>query len=272
MKNETREHLFNQAKKWVYEAGSVIKEKINDPLIINSKSNPDDLVTTMDKEIEQFFAYNIKSHYPNHLLLGEEGYGDDVTSLDGILWIIDPIDGTMNFVHQKKNFAISVALYFEGVGEIGIIYDVMSDTLYSAKRNKGAYKNSTKLPSLNKSLKFPESIIGINQRWLFNNKFADEKGLQHLVRQVRGTRSYGSAALEFAYVAEGSIDGYMSMRLSPWDVAAGIVIVNEVGGITTNVYGEDVNMLETNPIVVSNPRIQADLLKPFKVKKSDSSY
>lgn len=271
MNQDFRNSLFNEAKKWVLEAGSNIRRKINDPLIINSKSNSNDLVTTMDKETEAFFASKIKDHYPEHLLLGEEGYGDDVTSLDGIVWIVDPIDGTTNFVHQKKNFAISLAIYHDDIGEIGLIYDVMSDVLYSAKKGEGAYKNGIRLPLLNKDIKFSKSILCLNHAWLCKNNFIDENITKSIVGQVRGTRTYGVASLEFAYVAEGSIDGYLSMRLSPWDIAAGMIIVDEVGGVTSNTKGQPVNMLKTNAIIVCNSKIYQDILSPFLIdEKSDS--
>src|SRR5699024_2313745 len=134
---------------------------------------------------------------PDHKILSEEGYGDDVDSLDGTVWIIDPIDGTMNFVHQKRNFAISIGIYHDGIGEIGLVYDVMADMLYSAKKDEGAMKNGEKLPHLKQELKLEESILGINHFWLCENKLIDEKVMQNLIKTVRGTRTYGSAALEF---------------------------------------------------------------------------
>ena len=233
MEFNTRETLFKQARQWILAAGKIIREKIDDPMIIDTKSNANDLVTTMDKETEQFFADRIKEKYPDHLLFGEEGYGDNIDSLDGTIWIVDPIDGTMNFVHQKRNFAISIGIYHDGVGEIGLIYDVMADVLYHAQKNGGAYKNEQKLEQLSSTVNLRESILGLNHFWLCENSLVDEREMQRLIRTVRGTRSTGSAALEMAYVAEGNFDGYLAMRLSPWDIAGGMVIVNEVGGVTT---------------------------------------
>src|SRR5699024_8738732 len=134
----TRETLFNRVRSWTLEAGAFIRNKINDPLTINKKSNPKDIVTEMDRKVEFFFAAKIKRYYPEHRLLSEEGYGDTLTDSSGTVWIIDPIDGTMNFVHQKQNFAISIGVYEHGVGEIGFIYDVMNNNLFSAMRGNGA--------------------------------------------------------------------------------------------------------------------------------------
>lgn len=101
---------------------------------------PKDLVTSIDKETEYFLATAIKRAYSDHLLYSEEGYGDDITSLNGVVWIVDSIDGTMNFVQQRRNFAISVGIFYERIGEIGFVYDVMVDILNSAKKIKGFIK------------------------------------------------------------------------------------------------------------------------------------
>ncbi|WP_106497754.1 inositol monophosphatase family protein [Lentibacillus sp. Marseille-P4043] len=260
---EIREKLYRQAKTWVLEAGATIRGKMNDPLVVDTKSNPNDLVTHMDKEIERFFAANIKHTYPDHLLLSEEGYGDDLKSLHGTVWIVDPIDGTMNFVHQKCNFAISVGIYHQGIGEIGLIYNVMDDILYHAVRGEGAYKDDVQLPHLRDDVNLEKAILSMNHFWLCENRLVDETQMQLLVKKVRGTRTYGSAALEFAYVAEGKLDGYLTMSLAPWDVAAGIVIVNEVGGITTTISGDPVDMLHKNSILTCNPVIQSRIIKDY---------
>ncbi|ASK63624.1 inositol monophosphatase [Virgibacillus phasianinus] len=266
MNEKIRSQLYQDAKQWIKEAGTTIREKINDPLIVDTKSNPNDLVTTMDKETEKYFVNKIKTKYDDHQLLSEEGFGDKVKSLDGTVWIIDPIDGTMNFVQQKRNFAISVGIYHDGVGEIGFIYNVMDDVLYSAIKGEGAYKNGVKIPPLKEKVPFEKAMISLNHFWLCENRLVEEEVMQELVKTVRGTRTYGSAALEFAYVAEGIMDGYLTMRLAPWDIAAGIVIVNEVGGVTTNVAGEKINMLVNNSILVCHPSIQKTIIKDYIIK------
>ncbi|HLR66016.1 inositol monophosphatase family protein [Virgibacillus alimentarius] len=266
MDKSFRESLFNHAKEWVLEAGAYIRNNINEPLTIDTKSNPNDLVTTMDKETEQYFSTKIKKTYPNHFILSEEGFGDDLSSLDGIVWILDPIDGTMNFVHQKRNFAISLGIYQDGIGEIGFIYDVMSDVLYSAKKGEGAYKNDVKLGPVNENVALEDAILVLNHFWLTKNRLVDEHVMQDLVKRVRGTRTYGSAALEFAYVAEGIIDGYLSMRLAPWDIGAGIILLKEVGGRTTTIDGNSVQLLEKNSIFACSPKLGEKIVEEY-IKK-----
>ncbi|WP_085507973.1 inositol monophosphatase family protein [Thalassobacillus devorans] len=263
METQTKQNLFEQAKSWVLEAGENIRQQMEQPFKVETKAGPNDLVTELDKATEKFFVEKINSTYPDHKLFGEEGFGDEIKTLDGTVWIVDPIDGTMNFVHQKRNFAISVGIYQDGVGEIGIIYDVMADVLYTGIRGEGAYKNDKRLDSLRKPQSLESSILCINSFWALRNKRVSEEGIHRLVETVRGTRSFGSAALEFAYVAEGIIDGYLTMSLMPWDIAAGIVIVDEAGGITTQADGEPVNMLEKNSILTSHKDIHKEIVSEY---------
>lgn len=256
--------IYKNAKEWIEIAGSNIRSKINQPLTVDTKSNPNDLVTTMDKETEAFFVSKIKETYPDHFIMGEEGYGDKLTTLDGTVWIIDPIDGTMNFVHQKRNFAISIGIYHNHIGEIGFVYDVMNDVLYHAKRGQGAYKNETKLPPLRNDIDLKKAIFAMNHFWLCPNRLVDEITMQKFVRYIRGTRAYGSAALDLVYVAEGITDGYLSLGLAPWDIAAGVVIVNEVGGIVTDIDGRELDMLTKCPVFASNPSIQSEVITFLK--------
>ncbi|QHS22117.1 inositol monophosphatase [Virgibacillus sp. MSP4-1] len=263
MEAEQKHALFIQAKEWTMEAGERIKERVQQPFKVNTKRDRKDLVTEVDEDTEKFFAEKIRKTYPDHQVLGEEGFGDDVKSLDGVVWIIDPIDGTMNFVHQKRNFAISVAIYQDGVGIIGLIYNVMTGDLYSAKKGEGAYKNKDLLPKLDHTRKLEDCLIGINQFWAVPNRRLDETGVHQLIRTVRGTRSYGSAALEFAYVAEGIMDGYITMRLAPWDIAAGVVIVQEVGGMATRADGKPLDMLRENTVITCNPAVHKEIIDHY---------
>ena len=112
--------MILHAKQWVKEAGERIRASFDKTLNIETKSNPNDLVTNIDKEIEQFFIKKIRADFPTHKIMGEEGFGDELTNLDGVVWMIDPIDGTMNFIHQQRNFAISLAVYENGIGKIGL--------------------------------------------------------------------------------------------------------------------------------------------------------
>src|SRR5699024_7992645 len=260
MNNDQRQVIFSQAKQWILEAGRIIRDRLECPIKVDSKANANDLVTEVDKEIELFFARKIKETYPKDLLLGEEGYGDEVTSLDGTIWIIDPIDATMNFVHLKKHFAISVGIFHNGIGEIGFIYDVMADDLYSAKRDEGAYKNDVNLGLLRKDVIFQDALISFNHDLLIENSKVNSGALRDIVLQVRGTRIVGAASLDIACVAEGLLEGYYSDGLSPWDIAACLIILKEVSGEVTRVNGEEINILESGTVLACNFALQSKLL------------
>lgn len=250
------------ATNWIIEAGERIKQSFQSTLNIETKSNPNDLVTNIDKETERFFISKINETFPTHRVLGEEGIGDPLTDLNGIVWIIDPIDGTLNFVHQQRNFAISIGIYVDGVGKIGLIYDVVHEELYHAVKGKGAFLNDTRLEKLQK-VGVSEAIIGLNATWVTENRRIDPSILGPLVRDVRGTRSYGSAAIEMAHVATGRLDAYITLRLSPWDFAAGLIIINEVGGICSTLKGEPIQLLKQNTIFISKPGLHEMILKNY---------
>ena len=148
--------------------------------------------------------------------------------------LLDPIDGTMNFIHQQRNFAISLGIYIDGVGMLGYIYDVVRDDFYHAKKDEGAYYNDERLPKL-EEITVNNAVVGVNARWVAPNRYIDHEKMIGLVLECRGTRSYGSAAIEIAYVASGRLDAYISMRLSPWDIAGGLVIA-QGGGCNCNKF------------------------------------
>jgi myo-inositol-1(or 4)-monophosphatase len=254
--------VYNLSEKWIYEAGEIIKKSFEKEVNVQYKSNPSDLVTDMDREIERFFAEKIRLKFPDHYILGEEGFGDEIKDSSGTIWIVDPIDGTMNFVHQQRHFTISVAVYHNGVGKIGLILDVVSGDLYHCITGKGAYRNNTQLSQL-KPVKVEEALIGLNATWVTENYKIDSKVLSPLVKKCRGTRSYGSAALELAYVASGVLDAYITMRLSPWDYAAGVLLVAEVGGQCTTISGGEIDFLSKTSVMASSPGLHNQILQGY---------
>jgi myo-inositol-1(or 4)-monophosphatase len=260
MKKEDWNTVEKHLKTWTLEAAQLLKDSFENTLTITYKSHIADLVTDMDKSIEKFFINKIQNTFLTHKVLGEEGYGDQVQDKSGIIWIIDPIDGTTNFIHQQSNFAISIGIYENGEGKMGLIYDVGGSNLYFAKKGEGAYLNEKKLPCL-EEVTLSESVIGVNATWAGPNRRVNHENVQNIVRKSRGTRSYGSAAIELAYVASGKLDAYMTMRLSPWDFAAGLILLNEVGGVVTRTDGKPVQLLEQNSILAAKPGLHKELVE-----------
>lgn len=250
------------AKEIIREAGNRIKDSFSYDLVVETKSSANDLVTNIDRETELFFIEKIQSTYPSHRILGEEGMGEKVENLDGIVWIIDPIDGTMNFVKQHRHFMISVGIFENGVGKLGYIYDVMRDDLFYAIEGVGAWYNDSPLREL-QPLNIEEAVIGINANWVTPNKKINHEKIIELVRTVRGTRSYGSAAMEIAFVVTGKLDAYISMRLAPWDIGGGTIIAKEVGAIATNLKGQNFDFLSKDTFIIANPHIHKLLLDKY---------
>lgn len=248
--------------KIIHEAGERIRQSLSEKLEIETKANANDLVTNIDRETELFFIEQIHAYDPAFKILGEEGMGEPLESLDGVVWIIDPIDGTMNFIRQHRNFAISIGIYVDGIGKLGYIYDVMRNDLYFAVEGQGAYMNDRQLERL-QPLPLHEAIIGINATWVTPNRYIDHNKMIDLVHHVRGTRSYGSATLEIASVVCGRMDAYMSMRLSPWDIAGGAVIANEVGAIVSNLGNEAINLEEQDTFIIANPKIHKTIIEQY---------
>lgn len=263
--------LRDQAKGWILEAGEQLRQAVHSELTVESKSSPDDLVTNMDRQIEQFFIEKIHEAYPDHHIVSEEGFGDDVKEEGGILWLIDPIDGTMNFVHQKRHFSISIGIYEEGIGRVALILDVMNNDLYHCVKGLGAYQNDQKLLPLEPT-PLEESVVSMNATWLTRNRRIDPEMVRPIAQKCRGTRSYGSAAIELAYVACGAIDIYLSMRLAPWDVGAGLILVEEVGGVATRANGDPLNLLSQNSLLVGNPHTHEIVLSHFKKSINEGLY
>jgi myo-inositol-1(or 4)-monophosphatase len=256
------EELDQNVRTWITEAGKAIRESFKEELNIKTKSNRNDLVTNMDEATERYFIEKIRGTYKDHNILGEEGFGDELKELSGVTWIIDPIDGTMNFVHQQRNFAISIGVYENQAGMLGYIYDVVHDELYHAHRGSGAYMNDVKLPKLSE-VPVEDSVIALNAQWMTTNKRIDPAVLAPLVQKVRGTRSYGSAAIEMAYIAAGRLDAYISMRLAPWDFAAGKILIEEVGGVVTDLEGNELDPLNKSSLFVGKPGLHKTIMTDY---------
>lgn len=251
--------LEEKATGWILEAGALLKQSLTASLDVQYKSSHNDLVTNMDKTIEQFFVNRIKSAYPDHRIISEEGFGDQIASADGIIWLVDPIDGTMNFVIQKRHFAISIGIYENGEGRAAFIYDVMNDDLYHCIAGNGAFLNKRRLLPLREVQK-EDALLGLNVTWVQKNRRIDPSIMAAVAHKIRGTRAYGSAAIELAYVASGLLDGYFTMRLSPWDFGAGLILIKEVGGVITRADGLPIDIIRKNSVLAGKKGFHDELV------------
>ncbi len=227
-----------------------------------SVKGPANFVSAADQRAEEIVYRELSKARQGYGFLMEEGgevVGDDKTHR----WIVDPLDGTTNFLHSIPLFAISIALEREGELVAGLIYNPISDELYTAEKGKGAFINDKRLRvAARKSLQDSVIATGIPYRGRpGHERFFAESG--PLMRDVAGIRRTGAASIDLAWTAAGRFDGYWEHDLQPWDMAAGIVILREAGGIASDVHGGE-NMLDTGSIVAGNPTIQKLLLAALK--------
>ena len=255
-----REQLI---KEWIYEAAEISKLSFDHSINVEEKTNRTDLVTNIDKEIEQYFINKINKHFPKERILGEEGSGHDFTDLNGVVWVIDPIDGTLNFVKQQTDFAIMVSVYENGIGYLGYIYDVMKDELYSAIRNQGSYLNGKAIEKV-KDIPLKEGLVAISHR-LMASELNDEA--RKIGRASSGVRMIGSAGLETTRVATGKLVAYLGASLAPWDIGAGKVIAEELGLIYTQLNGNEIDMLKYNKTIVATPLAHKEIVEKYTMKK-----
>ncbi|MED1953365.1 inositol monophosphatase family protein [Brevibacillus centrosporus] len=240
-------------------AGELSLKRMKEPFQVEYKTSASDLVTAVDKEVEKHVINMILERFPDHGILGEEStFTGDYKQFD-TLWVIDPIDGTTNFVHQQINFSVSIAVYYKGEGLVGAVYDPSRDELFYAVKGEGAYLNDRPL-HLEKVVTLEEALLCTSVFW---NKRAEQIGIDQIVKKlagkVRGMRLLGSAALEMSYVAAGRLDGYVSMSLNAWDFGAARIIVEEAGGKVTSMVGNPLPFNEKSSVMACNPAFYEEL-------------
>jgi myo-inositol-1(or 4)-monophosphatase len=240
------------------EAGEIVRDGFNKSLKVEYKSNESDLVTNIDKASEKLISDFIKKKYPSHGILAEEG--GSIKNGSEYVWVIDPLDGTVNFAHGLPIFSISIGLQKNGKTVAGVVYDIGMNVLYSAEAGGGAYADGEKLKvSENSNLRYSLLVTGFPYNIRENPYNALEKFVA-LIKASRGMRRLGSAAIDFCYVARGVFDGFWEVFLNPWDICAGKLIVEEAGGLVTNFDGENIN-IDSKQILASNGKIHKDLIE-----------
>ncbi|MEM7281566.1 MAG: inositol monophosphatase family protein [Pseudomonadota bacterium] len=243
-------------------AGDLIFRYLNrlDSLKIASKQH-NEFVTEVDQKAEQEIINTIQSSYPDHAFLGEEsgasGEGDQV-------WIIDPLDGTTNFIHGFPQFAVSLAFKIKDRLELAIVYDPLRQELFTACRGEGAQLDGKKIRVSNRS-KLAGTLIGTGFPYRANAEHVDEYFgmLKSVLKETAGVRRPGAAALDLAYVAAGRLDGFWEIGLQPWDMAGGALLIQEAGGIITGFLGKQ-DYMETGNVLAGTPKVHGHLMKLIK--------
>ncbi len=243
------------------EAGTLLAERFGQVHEIHYKGavNP---VTEADIAAERWILRRLREAFPTHRFLAEEEGGAPWHAPHPI-WIIDPLDGTNNFAHNLPHIAISIALVMEGRPVVGLIYDPLREELFKAWRGGGAWLNGRPMRvSVVERLRdaFLATGFPYDRRTARDN---NTRRLDHFLRRSQGIRRLGAATLDLAYVACGRFDGYWELGLKPWDVAAGLLLVEEAGGRVTD-YGGEPNPLSGETIVASNGRIHDAMLRVIR--------
>lgn len=253
---------LREARTWVLEAGHLIKRKLDAPLEITKKSSRTDLMTNLDREVQQFLVQTIQRQYPQDHFLGEEDDLNQLATMQGRVWIIDPIDGTLNFIVEKENFCIMLAFFEEGVGKFACIYDVMQEKMYWGGKQFGVYCNDRLLPKPeNKGLS--EGFLGMNAHMFGENICAAKE----IGKKSLGIRMSGCAGLEMIALLKGNHVGYLS-SLYPWDYAAGIVLLEAFGFCYATTDGEALSFQGRDYFLAATPKAYAEISPLFKEKKS----
>jgi myo-inositol-1(or 4)-monophosphatase len=249
--------MLNVAVKAARRAATIInRASLNLERLQIDRKQHNDFVTEVDKAAEEAIIETLSEAYPNHGFLAEES-GELLNNSDHI-WIIDPLDGTTNFIHGFPQYAISIALSVNGVLQQAVIYDPNRDELFSASKGAGAYVDRRRL-RVASQIKLENALIGTGFPYR-QDQDVDQylKIFAEMTRQCAGLRRPGAASLDLAYVAAGRYDGFFESELKPWDMAAGALIITEAGGLVGNYRGEE-GFLESGEIMAGNPRIFAQM-------------
>ncbi|SMN10559.1 Inositol-1-monophosphatase [uncultured Candidatus Thioglobus sp.] len=247
------------AVKAARKAGDIILRYHNqiDLLTIEHKA-ANDFVSEVDKAAEDAIIDELKYAFPQHSILGEEN--GEILGDENFQWIIDPLDGTTNYLHGFPQYSVSIALYEKGEATHAVVYDPFKEEMFTASKGQGAYLNDQRIRTTN-TLGFDDTLIGTGFPF---------KAPQHLDAyldmfkaihpQVAGIRRAGSAALDLAYIAAGRMDGFWEVELQIWDIAAGALLVKEAGGFIGDFSGRD-KFLETGNVVAGNEKVFKAILK-----------
>lgn len=243
-------------------SGLLLKKKFNNTHKIKYKGDID-IVTEADKMSEDLIIDEIKRNFPDHGILSEESPA--ITGSGKLRWIIDPLDGTTNYSHGYPVFCVSIALENEGVIVLGVIYDPMREDMFVAVRGEGAYLNKKKI-NVSSVKDISRSLLATG--FPYDIRESKNNNLDYfnaMAVKVQAIRRAGSAALDIAYLAAGRFDGFWELKLKPWDTAAGCLMVEEAGGVISDITGQKWHLQSPN-LIASNGLIHEQMMEILRVK------
>ncbi|XP_018336067.1 inositol monophosphatase 1 [Agrilus planipennis] len=255
--------FYNTVLNLTKQAGKLIRERISQlNKNVETKSCEIDFVTETDQEVEKLLIDGLKQAFPDHQFIGEESVssGEQCNLTEIPTWIIDPVDGTMNFVHGFPHSCISIALFIDRQPEIGIIYNPMLEQLFTARKGEGAFLNGKPI-KVSQQQNLSNSLV-----MLENGTSRDSEKLKIILEnqnillpQVHGTRSLGSCALNMAMVAMGAADAYFEFGIHIWDIAAGELIINEAGGVVVDPAGGPIDRMSRRMLCAGSSALAEEI-------------
>ena len=248
--------MITIATKAARKAGKIILNAMNNMETITvQEKKKNDFVSNIDKSAERAIIEIIQYSYPKHGIIAEES---GVKAGSEFTWVIDPLDGTTNFLHSLPHFCVSIGILHNGVPTHGVIYDPLRDELFTATIGQGAMLNQKRL-RLKDTVKLDSALIGTGFPY---SDMRSMEGYLNMFREVcpkaAGIRRAGSAALDLAYIACGRLDGFWEIELNPWDIAAGAVLIKEAGGIITDFKGSN-DFLSSGNVVAGSHKVHKEL-------------
>ena len=252
--------MINVAVKAARAAGAIINRAALDVESVRvSQKQVNDFVTEVDQASEQLIIETLLGAYPGHAIWAEESGRVHGAQDSDYVWIIDPLDGTTNFIHGLPIYCVSIALAVKGKIEQAVVYDPTRNDLFTATKGRGAYMNNRRI-RVAKRTRLQECLISTGFPYRFDDNIQHYLSmLGDILPRTAGIRRPGAAALDLAYVAAGFTDGFFELGLQPWDVAAGALLITEAGGLVGNLSGE-ANFLEQRECLAANPRIYGQLV------------
>ena len=252
--------MINVAVKAARAAGAIINRAALDVESVRiSQKLVNDFVTDVDHASEKIIIETLLTAYPGHGIWAEESGQEHGAKDSEFVWIIDPLDGTTNFIHGLPVYCVSIALAVKGKVEQAVIYDPSRNDLFTATKGRGAYLNDRRL-RVSKRIRMQECLISTGFPFRPTDDFNTYlRMMGDVMQRTAGLRRPGAAALDLAYVAAGYTDGFFEMGLKPWDVAAGPLLVTEAGGLVGNLTGEP-DFLDQAECLAGNPRIYGQLV------------
>ena len=250
--------MLNTAVKAARRAGNIIVRATRNLDIVASREKAaNDFVSDVDRDAEHAIITTLREAYPGHAILAEESGASGASEYR---WIIDPLDGTTNFLHGFPQYAISIALEHRGIVTQAVIFDPSRNDLYTASRGRGAYLNDTRI-RVSKRIHLKASLIGTGFPFKeFAHIDAYVAILRDMMKNTAGVRRAGSATLDLAYVAAGRLDGFWEFGLAPWDMAAGSLLITEAGGLVGDLEGNE-NWMDSGYIVGGTPKVFGEILR-----------